>query len=256
MIDFTRLQATSERLVRRLETGGLTALDQVLNASTRTAATYRYTYDRFLRYFRDKPAGQMIDEQDLFVGFALAYSWMATIKQLDPAIDTVRSATAALNRLRSLRAADMAGSPPAPASAPPEWVLRLQPEIEPVRQFLGSVVGTSRLLHFVNPEAFPMWDAVIHRYYDKAVPGRTLDSLRRYIEYTADVHWLVSHPDFVPRVYEPVSAALAEAYEAVSDQYPTPEPMGRIRTAEFVMFYGGKAEHFAEQVEQRKANHG
>lgn len=253
MIEFTYLQGTAERLVRRLETGGLTGLDQVLNASTKTAATYRYTYDRFLRYFRDKPEGRALEEQDLFVGFALAYSWMATIKQLDPAIDTVRAATAALNRLRSFQVGEMEASPP---SALPEWILRLQPEIEPVRQFLGSVVGTSRLLHFVNPEIFPMWDAVIHRYYDRSVPGRTLDSLRRYIEYTADVHRLVNHPDFLQQVYKPVSGALAEAYQAVSEQYPTPEPMGRIRTVEFVMFYGGKAEHFAQQQDQRRASQG
>lgn len=255
MIEFTRLHETAERLVKRLETGGLPALDQVLNASTRTAATYRYTYDRFLRYFRDKPAKQPLDEQDLFVGFALAYSWMATIKQLDPTIDTVRAATSALNRLRDLRITVEAATPEDQTAVLTEWATQLLPEIEPVRQFLGSVVGTSRLLHFANPETFPMWDAVIHRYCDKALTRQTLDSLSRYIEYTANVHRVVGHADFDRLIYEPVSRALTQAYQAVSDQYPTPNIMGTIRTAEFVMFYGGKAEHLAEQ-EQHRAERG
>ena len=103
MVEFERLKETAERLIKRLNDGGFRALDEALNATGKTAATYRYTYDRYIQYFQDKTLQEDLTEQDLYVGFAMAYSWMATIKQLDPRIGTIQNAVAALNRLRRLR---------------------------------------------------------------------------------------------------------------------------------------------------------
>jgi hypothetical protein len=33
-----------------------------------------------------------------------------------------------------------------------------------------------------------------------------------------------------------------QAYSVIRDEYRTPEPMGRACAAEFIMFFGGKAE--------------
>ena len=107
MVEFERLKETAERLIKRLNEGGLRALDEALNATGKTAATYRYTYDRYIQYFKDKSLQEDLTEQDLYVGFAMAYSWMATIKQLDPRIDTIQTAVSALNRLRSLTPSDV-----------------------------------------------------------------------------------------------------------------------------------------------------
>jgi hypothetical protein len=125
---------------------------------------------------------------------------------------------------------------------PPEQMAQVEAVIKPLRQFLGSVVGTSRLLHFLNPLVFPIWDSVIHRYCDRTVRHATSDSLNRYLEYTYDVHTLIHHPDFDRLVYAPLSEALEQAYQAVSNQYRTPETMGKVRAIEFIMFFGGKAE--------------
>lgn len=242
MVEFARLKETSDRLIQRLDSGGLDALDHVLNATTRTAATYRYTYDRFLQYFRDRPASQPLTEQDLFVGFAMAHSWMATIKQLDPSTDTIRSAVESLNRVRSMKPETLGLHGVDQGRMPLEQLGQVESLIQPLRQFLGSVVGTSRLLHFLNPLVFPIWDSVIHRYCDRRAPHATSDSLNRYLEYTYDVHSLIHHPDFDRLVYAPLSKALEQAYQAVSKQYRTPQTMGKVRAVEFVMFFGGKAE--------------
>ncbi len=242
MVEFARLKETSDRLIRRLDSGGLDALDHVLNATTRTAATYRYTYDRFLQYFRDRPASQPLTEQDLFVGFAMAHSWMATIKQLDPSTDTIRSAVECLNRVRGMRPDALGLHGVDRGRMPLEQMTQVETVIEPLRQFLGSVVGTSRVLHFLNPLVFPIWDSVIHRYSDRSAPHATSDSLNRYLEYTYDVHTLIHHPDFDRLVYTPLSEALERAYQAVSDRYRTPQAMGKVRAVEFIMFFGGKAE--------------
>lgn len=235
MIDFERLAETARRLITCLREGGIQALDDTLAASRITFASYRYTYDPYVQYFRER-RGHELTEQDLFVGFAFAYSWMATIKQLDPALATVRSAVLALNQVHSWEPAELGA-----ADEDAQAAERLVNSIDPVRHFLGSVVATSKLLHFVNPQVFPIWDAVIHRYCRVLEPTGA-DSLKTYAEYTFGVHQLTHHPNFELEIYEPLLHAMQQAYASIGDQYRLPEPMGKLRAAEFVMFYGGKAE--------------
>lgn len=239
MVEFERLAETARKLIVCVREGGIQGLDETLAASRTTFATYRYTYDRYVQYFRER-RGQELTEQDLFVGFAFAYSWMATIKQLDPALVTISSGVAALNKVHILQPAELGAAD----GVDGQTVERLVGMIEPVRYFLGSVVGTSKMLHFVNPEVFPIWDAVIHRYC--RLPEHTgADSLKVYAEYTFRVHLLANHPEFATEVYEPLLQAMQQAHEPIGDLYRSPELMGKVRATEFVMFYGGKAESAA-----------
>ncbi|MBA2410383.1 MAG: hypothetical protein H0V62_11705 [Gammaproteobacteria bacterium] len=241
MIEFERLAETGGRLVEQLREGGLERLDETLTASRTTAGTYRYTYDRYLQYFREK-RGQPLTEQDLYIGFAFAYSWMASIKQLDPALATVKAATAALNELHAMQPASLDMDSEAAADISDEQVENLAAATEPLRYFLGSVIGTSKLLHFVNPEVFPIWDAIIHRY-SRLPKTSAADSLRLYAQYTCMVHRLTHHADFETRIYEPLLRAMEAAHRQVGKRYRAPEPMGKVRATEFIMFFGGKAEH-------------
>jgi hypothetical protein len=240
MIEFERLAETAGRLVEQLREGGLERLDDTLTASRTTSGTYRYTYDRYLQYFREK-RGQRLTEQDLYVGFAFAYSWMASIKQLDPALSTVNTAVAALNQLHGMQPAELDVQAHASADVPQEHIERLVAKAEPLRYFLGSVIGTSKLLHFVNPEVFPIWDAVIHRY-SRLPKASAADSLKVYAQYTYAVHQLAGHPDFETKIHQPLVEAMETAHRAISDKYRAPERMGKVRATEFIMFFGGKSE--------------
>jgi hypothetical protein len=242
MVEFERLAETAEKLITRARERGITGLDETLTVSRTTSGTYRYTYDRYVQHFKEK-RNNALTEQDLFIGFAFAYSWMATIKQLDPALTVVSSAVSALNKLHALRPADLGVTAYDPMAVDPEKVENLATMIEPIRHFLGSVVGTSKMLHFVNPEVFPIWDAVIHRYCRMPEQTGVADSLKVYAQYTFMIHRLVNHPDFDARVYQPVLAAMEQAHHAISDQYRAPEPMGKVRATEFILFFGGKAEY-------------
>jgi hypothetical protein len=73
---------------------------------------------------------------------------MATIKQLNPARSTVVAAVAALNKLRALQAADLDVTNYNFASIEPANTEQMAAMIEPLRYFLGSVIGTSKMLHF------------------------------------------------------------------------------------------------------------
>ena len=128
----------------------------------------------------------------------------------------------------------------------PEQTAEIGAMIEPVRQFLSSVIGTSKLLHFVNPDVFPIWDSVIHRYCDSLKQKRASDSLNRYVEYTFNIHMLINHADFEPLVYVPLTDALERDHQAFNDIYQKPERMGRVRATEFIMFFGGKVSRLTE----------
>lgn len=244
MVDFERLASTADSLIARARQGGIQALDETLIASRTTSGAYRYTYDRYVQYFRER-RDKELTEQDLYVGFAFAYSWMSTIKQPDPTLGTVRDAVAALNNTHTLGPTDLGVTSYDSAAIDAESVNRLAVLIEPVRYFLGSVIGTSKLLHFVNPEVFPIWDAVIHRYCRGPEQISAAESLKVYAQYTFRVHRLINHPDFETRVYAPLLQTMEQAHSAIQDHYRTPEPMGKARAAEFIMFFGGKAEHAA-----------
>ncbi len=246
MVEFERLKETADRLIQRLNEGGLRALDETLNATGKTAATYRYTYDRYIQYFKDKSLQEALTEQDLYVGFAMAYSWMATIKQLDPRIDTIQSAVSALNRLRGLTPSDVEIETSVNEKVSPEQAAEIGTMIEPVRQFLSSVIGTSKLLHFVNPDVFPIWDSVIHKYCDSLKQTRASDSLNRYVEYTFNIHRLINHADFDALIYTPLTNALERDHQAFSDMYRKPARMGSVRATEFIMFFGGKVSRLTE----------
>lgn len=246
MVEFERIKETADRLIKRLNEGGLRALDEALNATGKTAATYRYTYDRYIQYFQDKSLQEDLTEQDLYVGFAMAYSWMATIKQLDPRIDTIQTAVSALSRLRRLRPSDVEVEASTAARISPEQAAEIGTMIEPVRQFLSSVIGTSKLLHFVNPDVFPIWDSVIHKFCDSLKQTRASDSLNRYVEYTFNIHMLTNHADFDTLIYAPLTDALERDHQAFSDVYRKPERMGKVRATEFIMFFGGKVSRLTE----------
>jgi hypothetical protein len=252
MVEIERLGSTAELLISRLNEGGLSALDQALNTTRKTSATYRYTYDRYLQYFRDKPSGGNLTEQDLYVGFGIAYSWMATIKQLDPRIKTVEAAVKALNQVRVLQPTDLELGIVGCHNISPDKIARVEMMIEPIRQFLGSVIGSSKLLHFVNPDVFPMWDSVIHRYFNQLEQKSASDSLHQYIEYTYNVHALISDDSFEGSIYEPLTSALVRAYQEASDQYRMPDKMGKVRAIEFLMFFGGKIGHQAYDNQLRE----
>lgn len=131
MVDFERLPATAERLVARTAERNPGA-DEVFIASRTTAGAYRYTYGRGRAVFSGA-ARQELTEPDLYVGFALAYSWMSTIKQPDPSLATVNAAVTGLNNAHTLQPTDLGVTGNDPATIDADSVSQLVIFIEPVR---------------------------------------------------------------------------------------------------------------------------
>jgi hypothetical protein len=61
--------------------------------------------------------------------------------------------------------------------------------IRDVAACLSSTVGASKLLHFVNPEIFPIWDSNVERIRCGTTPSQHhMQQTRHYLAYFREVH--------------------------------------------------------------------
>lgn len=114
----------------------LTEIDQ--------AQSYIRAYPHILASLKSR---QVLDEQDFVCGAHMVYGWMPTILEIHASESVkVPEGVALLNKARA------------------EGCLS-KDEIERLAQLVNrSVVGASKLLHFVNPEAFAIWDSKIYQF--------------------------------------------------------------------------------------------
>ncbi|MBT9291837.1 hypothetical protein [Prosthecodimorpha staleyi] len=89
-----------------------------------------------------------------------------------------------------------------------------------------SVVGTSKLLHFANPDLCPIWDKIIATRFGYSASGQSHNSPAAYLSYSRAIHaWLDGHPSEIGRL-----AALAG------------EDVGPLRRVEFALFLAARIE--------------
>ena len=106
------------------------------------------SYPEFVRYFRQ--AGHFT-KHHLIIGASFSYAWMPTI--LDFRSSRLDDGVAVLEKARAGAVLDSAD------------VLTLAEIVN------NSVVGASKLLHFVSPERFAIWDSRVARYLGSRVTG-------------------------------------------------------------------------------------
>lgn len=70
-------------------------------------------------------------------------------------------------------------------------------EISPIASSVRSIVGASKMLHFCNPNVFPIWDSRIETFRLRKSPGIThMSTAANYWRYCEDVHSVRAHGDF------------------------------------------------------------
>lgn len=102
-----------------------------------------------------------------------------------------------------------------------------------------SVVGASKVLHFVNPVLYPIWDRRVYRFCyhtreDKPAPGHfyQVNDAIAYADYAQVCRLLVRMPAFAP-VYQTILLQF-QLLPAYADH-----PVEPLRALEFVMFSAG-----------------
>ncbi|MGA9796267.1 MAG: hypothetical protein WBQ17_12115 [Rhizomicrobium sp.] len=118
------------------------------NLASLDPASYRATYSSLLKLFADFV--DLEDYESVLCGALAVYGWMPTMLKNPPTPKQWDEHKAVLSDLRSSENWDGAD----------EILVNHQNVLKFVN---NSVVGTSKFLHFSNPNVFPIWDSRIAR---------------------------------------------------------------------------------------------
>lgn len=132
------------------------------------------SYPDFIEYFKNI---QNISLHNLIIGINFTYGWMPTI--LNFRSDKFDEALVILNKAKE---EDKISS---------EELILLK------KLFNNSLVGTSKLLHFINPNKFSILDSRVYRYWTGMEPyDYRVEKSETYFEYLKLCEDLVKHDKF------------------------------------------------------------
>ena len=127
--------------------------------------SYVISYQSLIKFFENKKSP--LSACDLVCGAHMVYGWMPTILELNPTDD-----------FDLQNAANLVNSAKISSS------LKAQ-ELESLARLINnSVVGASKLLHFVSPEKFAIWDSKIYSFiYEERPHNYRVNNPQKYFDY-------------------------------------------------------------------------
>ncbi len=139
------------------------------------AAAYLATYPSIRMHARQFSA---IDQSAFHQVAAMVYGWMPRILRLD--LRYVADATTALN-----------------VSASASLETHADVSVADISACVRSVVGTSKMLHFVNDTIFPIWDSRIETLRSGSKPtNEHMGCVENFASYVKEVHAIRIEPGF------------------------------------------------------------
>lgn len=117
---------------------------------------YMDIYPIFIDFFK----GRELDKEAIILGISLVYSWMPTIpkinlENIDEVVEIIKKEELTSDDLEKLS-----------------------------KCFNNSVIGTSKLLHFIYPNKYPIWDSNVFKYfYDGLAFEYKVNKVRHYLNY-------------------------------------------------------------------------
>ena len=135
--------------------------------------SYLQSYNEFINYFDNI---DIIEKHNLIIGSHFVYRWMPTIIHLD--IKEIEKVVDYLNKAKS-------GS------------LLTENQLDIIKKCINnSIVGTSKLLHFINPEVYAIWDSRIFRYLTGKKSSYGIDKSKAYVNYLNALTEIQKHNDY------------------------------------------------------------
>ena len=172
--------------------------------------SYFVTYPEFLKYFSHTPE---ITNHNLIIGISFTYSWMPTVlKCIDSG--SLENAVKLMNKVRSK-----------------EDITKV--ELETIMKCTNnSLVGASKLLHFIAPDRYAIWDSKVCQYYSNAKPSANLNKqIDTYFDYLRECRELTAEPE-----YEAIHLQVCKTLE---EKAGVKYEMSKMRTVELIMYYSG-----------------
>lgn len=140
--------------------------------------SYIQSYRHLLSYFANK---QLLDEADLVRGAHMVYGWMPTILDIYPEELCGISLVGAASLLEVAKERDL-----------------YEQELGFLKGLINnSIVGASKLLHFVAPERYAIWDSRIYAFcFGRKGWEYQINSVAAYIAYINNLNDLKQDPRF------------------------------------------------------------
>ena len=180
---------------------------QLIDLAFPGAESYLMSYAAFVRYF-SKDKTQALTEDDLVIGIHFAYGWMPTIFEFKHT--GLKEAVTIINKVKN-------GS------------LLSTEELTVLKSLLNnSIVGTSKLLHFISPENYAIWDSRVYRFVTgrNKVDHSKVNSVSLYNAYLEQIRGLVKEEQFLTSVHQPLCRQLKQ-------------DISPLRALELVLYLGG-----------------
>ena len=121
---------------------------------------YILSYPYFIDFFK---SADRLELRHLVQGSYMVYGWMPTIPKID-----LRNEKLVLNYLNGVKKGKLLTI---------DQLKELQSSIN------NSVVGVSKLLHFINPSIYAIWDSRIFRYMNGKKPSSQIKNPKNYLAY-------------------------------------------------------------------------
>jgi len=136
--------------------------------------SYYLSYPEFLKYFSDL---KTITRHNLTIGINFTYGWMPTI--FDFRSDKFNEALIILNEVKK-------GN-----KLTADNLVLLKGLLN------NSLVGTTKLLHFIKPDNFAIWDSRVYRYLTGKEPhDNRIGNYNTYLDYLTFCDYLTKQKEF------------------------------------------------------------
>lgn len=132
------------------------------------------SYPEFIRYFKEL---NHISRHNLIIGINFVYGWMPTIFKFREG--DMEEALRILNNAKS-------------------GIVPKISQLQLLKALLNnSLVGTSKLLHFINPNVFAIWDSRVYRYLMLKEPNvLTIGDCKNYLGYIELCSYITNQREF------------------------------------------------------------
>jgi len=171
---------------------------------------YTDVYPYLISYFEER---KELTAEDFIRGAHMVYAWMPTMLSMYSLKSELKKLIPLINQVRKNRCIK-------------------ENEINTIAATINnSVVGTSKLLHFISPEDFPIWDSRVYTYiYRQRAYGYRVNNAKKYLGYIELVNQTVKCDRF-KKIHSIVNDKIGYDVTAV-------------RAIEAIMFY--KAPNFKD----------
>lgn len=150
-------------------------LTRIANDFDSSKENYLVSYPHFLNYFKNI---QTINYENIIIGISFTYSWMPTILK-SIKLENPEKIVSILNEVKNGKKIN-------------------EDQLGTLKSaFNNSLVGTSKLLHFINPKKYAIWDSRVFRFLNNEEPHKyKLEKPKTYIEYIEFINTLKNEKTF------------------------------------------------------------